>query len=185
MGLKQKNSNVQIDCYHNVGPKIEFYIEDIVKGVSDKLKCSSVLAKVSREVADLNRKIDDKNREIILGYRDTLKKNLDKTQGSYLLIIIHGMKNRERKDIEIGTSGGKLCSAEIGKWFISKMKKEFSEFKIVVDDEFCGNEILEEHRKILGKRLNIFQIELSYDLRKSFRQEVVLGLSNILKEFKF
>jgi len=202
--FKRARSNVQIDCYHNCSPGQEFHVEEIVREVSKSVKCSSVLAMVSRFVADLNSEVDDKNRAAISEYREILKNNFERRNVSkpYLLIVIHGMKNREGarnsvpskmgtsvpslsgKDIEIGTRGGKLAGSKITEWFIGKMREKFSDMKIVVDEEFSGSETLENHRKLFGENLNIFQVELSLDVREKFRERLIEEFSEILLGFK-
>jgi len=185
--FERTQSNVQIDCYHNCPPGQEFYVEEIVRGVCESVGCSSVLAMVSRFTADLNCEMNDKNIEAISEYREVLQGNF-KLNGNlekpYLLIILHGMKNREGKDIEIGTRSGKLASVEITKWFVGRMRDKFSNMKVVDDEEFGGPDVLENHRKLFGKNLNIFQIELSLNIREKFRRDVVSGISEILEDFK-
>lgn len=181
--FKRAKSNVQVDCYHNVSPGKEFFVEEIVREISDEVNCSSVVARFSRFDVDLNREIGEDNREAVLEYREVLEGNLGGKK-SYLLVVFHGMKNQKGKDIEIGTREGRLASPKICEWFVSSVKSKFSKFIIVVDEEFKGNRVLEEHRQKLGETLNIFQVELSRDIREENRREIVDGFAQILREFE-
>ena len=189
----QKKSNVQFDCFHNLAPKQEFYIELITSDVAKESGASSVISRVSRVVADLNRKVCKDNFEAIFEYRKILKSNFERNgflEKPYLLVIFHGMRNRGYKDIEIGTRNGKLACPEISDWFISKVKQKFAEHEVAVDDEFIGSPILKHYRygneyfDGFGENLNIFQVELSGDLRWNERELVVKNFSEIAKEFE-
>jgi hypothetical protein len=188
-----KKSNVQFDCFHNVAPKQEFYIELITKEVALRSNASSVVSNVSRVVADLNRKVCKDNFEAVFEYRKVLEENLIRNgylERPYLLVIFHGMRNRGYKDIEIGTRGGTLATPEITKWFVEKVKEKFALQKVAVDDEFCGSPILKHYRygneyfDGFGENLNIFQVELSGDLRWSSQDLIVKNFSEIAAEFE-
>lgn len=185
-------SNCQVDCFHNVSPGKELYVREIVERISDKLGCSCVVSLVSRDVADLNREISLRNRGAVVEYHEILKKNFlnrKNPKKPYLLIVVHGMKDRNHKDIEIGTGNGVLADARILDWFVSEMKTEFSEFRVVVDEEFSGEKSLRQHRigneefNGLGNGLNIFQVELSYSVRENFRDRIVEGIVRVLSGF--
>ena len=191
--FKRMVSNVQVDCWHNCAPREELHVEDIVREVVGSVGCSSVFANVSRVVADLNREVSEQNKEAILEYREVLKGNLclnGYLKRPYLLIVLHGMKNREGKDVEIGTREGELARPEVVEWFVGRMKEKFSESKVVVDDEFKGPSILKHYRhgndffEGFGENLNIFQVELSRDLRENSREEVVEKIVEVVGEFE-
>jgi hypothetical protein len=187
------NSNVQFDCYHNIPPKSELFIENITKQISILSNSSSIISNVSRTDADLNRIINENNKQAIFQYREILTKIiLEKPNQTtpHLHIIIHGMKNRENKDIEIGTRNNTLASPQITTWFINQIKQNFKEFKIATDEEFIGSQILQHHKdgdeyhKGFGNNLNIFQIELSRTLREEHSQLIINTFVKIAKEFE-
>lgn len=183
VSYREGNCRAQVDCFHNCHPRGEFFVREIVEGIAVNTGCSCVVANFSREEIDLNREICAENEGGILEYREVLRENFERFGGPYLVIVIHGMRNREGKDIEIGTRGGKLGSSDVLEWFVERVCDKFSDFRVKVDEEFCGNKILEDHREALGEEVNIFQVELSRDLREEFLSEIIDGFGEIVLDF--
>lgn len=189
---KQAKSNISFDAYHGTPPKGEYKINEITEKIAKQAKTSSIISTISRTKADLNREITEESKDAIIEYQQTLKKitiknNIQKYP--YLLIILHGMKNRENKDIEIGTRNGELTNPKLKQWFIKQMQTLFSDFKIAIDEEFKGTTILEEYKngnnyfEGLGNNLNIFQIELSIELREKHTKLIIDNFSQIALNF--
>lgn len=191
---------VYIDAVHTQPPKSDLYTDKIVYGVIKKTNCSGLVSKISRETADLNRPICKNNKKAILEYREAIYNILnnlnilDKNNNlitPFLHIAIHGMKNYENKDIEIGTLNNTLCNYEISKWFINQIENNFR-CKIALDDVFSGDPSLLYHingdpnyKKYKGynNNYNVLQVELSRNLREKYIEELIILFSNIVLDF--
>jgi len=193
--INQEQNNTLIEALHT---ETEFYLKEIINKITELKISSTIKSKLPRTEIDLNREISSKNKEAIKKYREIIQKILTtkkienklKVQ-PFLHISIHGMKDRKEKDIEIGTRNKILSNPEIYTWFIETTKKHFNKFKVVIDKEFKGSKILEQHRfgdntghKGFGINYNIFQIEFSKTLRETHKKEIIKYLEKITKEFQ-
>lgn len=190
-------SSVLIEALHNKRLKGEFFVEELVKEVASEASCSYILSRVSRLEADLNRAPNGSNNKALKEHREVIGKILSENSFSsgaelsnnFLHLSIHGMKDRNDKDIEIGTRNGRLASSETTKWFAQALEKQFPSLNITWDKEFLGGDSLEIYRygdqdfTALGDKYNVFQIEISYTLRKFYFEELVKGLTEIILEF--
>lgn len=198
--LGSSNTYVYIDAVHAQPPKADLYTAEIVHGVIKKTNCSGLISKISREVADLNRPICKNNKKAVLEYRKAIHyilnhlNVLDESNNliaPFLHIAIHGMKNYENKDIQIGTLNNTLCDYKVSKWFIKQIENNFK-CKIAIDDVFSGDPSLLYHingdpnyKKYKGynNKYNVLQVELSRDLREKYLEELIILFSNIVLGF--
>lgn len=187
-----------IDAVHAVSPGADELTDEIVEGVVEKINCSGIISTVSRKKADLNRPRCEKNKDAVDEYRQTIREILDhlgivnekgKLIKPYLHLAIHGMANREEKDIEIGTRFGRTCDPLVRDWFEEALSKKI-DCKIVVDKEFIGDISLTAHRigdssgySGYGNLYNAIQVEISRTLREKSRQELIKAFSDIILEF--
>jgi hypothetical protein len=156
----------------------------------------------------LNRPPTGKNAVAIKEYRATIREMLQSTKvlnldGSlkrpFLHLAIHGMKNYNTKDIEIGTRHGATCSDSIKEWIIKRFRSWSKEFQggkriplVVVDKVFVGNKSKEFHRRGdvissypgYGHNFNTVQVELSRWLRKGYRPILIDFLSHLVFSFE-
>lgn len=198
--LGSSNTYVYIDAVHAQPPKADLYTAEIVHGVIKKTNCSGLISKISREVADLNRPICKNNKKAVLEYRKAIQNILNHLDildennnliAPFLHIAIHGMKNYENKDIQIGTLNNTLCDYKVSKWFIKQIENNFK-CKIAIDDVFSGDPSLLYHingdpnyKKYKGynNKYNVLQVELSRDLREKYLEELIILFSNIVLDF--
>lgn len=186
-----------VDALHPKPPKSDRFTKKLVEDLVFKTNCSGIYSLISRVDMDVNRPIDSSNEAVILEFRETIKMilehlnilNLDKTLiKPYLHLDFHGMKDRENKDIEIGTRYGQTCSENIFLWFKEKLEKNNILFlekrpKIVYNEQFIGDESKYEHRKTYGTNFNTIQIEISFTLRKYYFNDLIKIFSNIILNF--
>lgn len=196
-----KAINAYIDAVHAFPPTSDDYTNFIVEGVIRNTNCSGLVAITSRTIADLNRPINPQNQEAVLEYRAAITEIVtrlellddnNEIQRPYLHIAVHGMKDRPNKDIEIGTRNGELCNSKVKSWFIDKMREKM-DYRIVVDDVFVGDKSLSFHRygdpssinyKGFGENYNIFQVEISKQLRDNHLGKLIDMFSSIIEDFK-
>jgi len=204
--LGNKEIHSHIDAVHACPPNADVFTGDIVEGVVNKIKCSGIIAIIYRKKADLNRPRNINNKEAIDEYRQTIRKNLKhieildengKLLKPYLHLAIHGMKNRQNVDIEIGTRYGKTCSPEVRKWFVNeivnKIEKYIEKKKVQVDGRFpgdpsksvhrCGDQTSDLNYLGYGTNFNTFQIEISRTLREKHQTELIKIFSDIIMKF--
>jgi len=184
-------SNILIDAPHAKSPNKELYTDEITEAVSVRNKFNCIISKVSRTTeADLNRSLNfplPLQKEARNEYISTLRELYESSNKNlpYLHIAIHGMKNRESKDIEIGTIFGKICDSEIEEWFYQNLVKWFNnkgiDLKIVRNKDFYGHPSLKELK--FDDNYNIIQIEISKNLRQFHKDLIIDSLSEILQLF--
>lgn len=168
--VRDGEGRVQVDCFH---PRDEFFVREITEKVAENLGCSSVVADVYRSKFDLNAETCEE-------YLEILRRNVSIRGSPYLVVIIHGMRDRAGRDIEIGTGRGKNCDEEVCAWFVASMKKEFRGFRIVVDEEFAGEKSLGRYK---FEGVNLIQLEFSRKMREENREKIVDGLTRVLSGF--
>lgn len=143
----------------------------------------------------LNRKMQKEGAEHYLrsvsGLADELMKGnkIDKEHGMILIVSIHGMKDRRKRDIDVGSGRGKLCKRSIARWFARELYSHLESHglavRINVDKGFSGGahpKKLRDH-EYLGKRLQYLQIEISNTLRKTVPYELAVSLAKIAARF--
>ncbi len=190
--------NSHIDAVHAQAPNSDQFTGDIIKGVIDKIDASGIVAIISRNEMDINRPREKKNAPAIDEYRNAIKeiivsKNILDSNGkltkNYLHIAVHGMKDNEESEFEVGTFKGNSCSHKIEKWFVNKLKKISS--KVSVNNVFTGEKSEINHREGdtksgysgYGKNFNTIQLEISRTWRKYKQNELIDFLSTIIIEF--
>ena len=126
--LGSKEIRSHIDAVHACPPKAHEFTGDIVERVVNKINCSGIVAIRSRKDADLNRPRNNNNKKAIDEYRQTIKQILEhidyldengRLLKPFLHLAIHGMRDKWKEDIEIGTLYGRTCSLEVKDWFIN------------------------------------------------------------------
>ncbi len=189
-----------IDAVHASPLKADEFTGDIVEGVLNKINCSGIIAIVSRTIIDLNRPRNSNNKKGIDEYRQTIREileylgNLDrngKLVRPHLHLAIHGMKDKRKGDIEIGTLYGKTCSPEVKKWVVSEIKRHFK--SVQIDERFpgdsskpvhrCGDQTSDLNYLGYGNNLTTFQIEISRILRENHQKELINMFSDIIIHF--
>lgn len=198
--LGSRKIRSHIDAVHACPPKSDELTGEIVEGVINEVDCSGIIAIASRTKADLNRPRNDNNKEAIDEYRQTIKhilehiNNLNKDGKSlkpFLHLAIHGMSDRRKEDIEIGTLFGKTCSLDVKHWFINEIENHIK--KIKIDKRFpgdpsksahrCGDQTSDLNYLGYGANFNTFQIEINRMLRKSHQKELINIFSDIIIRF--
>lgn len=198
--MGSKNIRSHIDAVHACPPKADEFTGDIVEGVVNKINCSGIIAIISRTIVDLNRPRNINNKEGIDEYRQTIRENLEhignldengKLSRPYLHLAIHGMKDKRKGDIEIGTLYGKTCSPEVKKWFVSEIKRHFK--RVQIDERFpgdsskpvhrCGDQTSDLNYLGYGNNFTTFQIEISRILRENHQKELINMFSDIIIHF--
>ena len=185
------NSNILLDAPHCKAPRKEIFTDEIAKTVAEQSGFNCILSKVSRKTeADLNRSSDfplpfqKEARKEYISVIKQLYTGSDRKR-PYLHITVHGMADRDYKDIEIGTIFGKICEPEIEKWFLKSLKEKFKEKglspKIVANQGFWGDPSLKELK--IADNYNIIQIEISKTLRENHRDALIDVFSEVLREF--
>ncbi len=106
-----------------------------------------------------------------------------------LIISVHGMKNRKRRDIDVGSGGGRLCKKSVAEWVAVQLRSRLSvrglDYKVNLDMGFSGG----SHPKLLrtneylGEKLQYVQIELSRTIRKWNAVDMALILAEIAKDY--
>ena len=185
------NSNILLDAPHSTPPGREWFTDEIARKIALELKFNCIISKVSRRTeADLNRDFEfplPLQREARGEYISVIKELYSSLNRSapYLHIAIHGMRNRDYKDIEIGTLFGEICSDEIENWFYKKLNEAFInrgfDLKIVRNQQFYGDISLKELK--LDANYNIIQMELSKTLRTNYKDLVIDVFKEVLEEF--
>ena len=198
--MGSENIRSHIDAVHACPPKADEFTGDIVEGVVNKINCSGIIAIISRTIVDLNRPRNINNKEGIDEYRQTIRENLEhignldengKLSRPYLHLAIHGMKDKRKGDIEIGTLYGKTCSPEVKKWFVSEIKRHFK--RVQIDERFpgdsskpvhrCGDQTSDLNYLGYGNNFTTFQIEISRTLRKNHQKKLIDIFSSIVNHF--
>ncbi len=198
---------VLVDAIHAAKPNSDLHTGIIASKVAEITGCHCIIATVSRNVADLNRPHSTKNKKAIREYRDCINYMLEtsrllrgeKLAYPFLHLAIHGMKDREDKDIELGTRHGRSCSPLIQTWIYKQFVeisdslfwKELSP-AIVLDEHFIGDSSKEAHRhgdqnslySGYGENFNTVQIECAHWLRTNHPQEIIDTLCQIIGHFR-
>jgi len=160
--------NCHIDAIHSKGPNGEVNTRRLVKRITKNTGCSGIYALISRKKMDLNRPLNKTNELAIKEFRDAINsilkhlKILDekkKLTKPYLHLAIHGMKDRQNKDIEIGTRYNQTCSKNVFLWFKNQLEKKCYEIfrktiKIHYNQEFIGDKSKSVHRRQYGNLFN-------------------------------
>jgi hypothetical protein len=195
--------NVLVDAQHAVAPRADKYTEEIVTKIVTKIQCNSIIATVSREHADLNRPPNIQNREAIQEFRETINAILKDhnllDDSDYLLcpflhVSVHGMLNREKRDMEIGTVLGRSCDAAIEKIFTDKLLLEANQkigkkVRIENNVELWGDNGKAFHRHGdrrnaylgYGKNFNTIQLEIAAWIRESYQDEIADAIASTIK----
>jgi hypothetical protein len=194
---------------HHVKGVAELKTAQIAYWASKFSRGGSVLALLPRSICDLNRndkarrtlsyKLDRKlQKEGAVKYPDIMAKlikshkNFNDENGltdTFLVVSIHGMKNRKTRDVDIGSGRGSLCYKGVALWFGRQLRRKFADigfdYKISIDRGFSGG----AHPKILrskaflGPKLQYLQIEFSRRLRKEHSLKIAYLLSEIAQQF--
>jgi len=185
---------------HAHPPCSDKFTGEISEGRAEQVNCSCIIATVSRKKCDLNRERSKKNAEGIDEYRSAVLQiqnhinNLNsygKSIKPYLHLAIHGMIDDYGRDIEIGTLNNKTCSANVKEWLLERIQTLYD--CVTIDTIFHGNPSIIRHRegdpspgskyRGFGSNFNTFQIEISRTIREFQRGDLILNLSNIIKDF--
>ena len=198
--LGSKEVHCHIDAVHASPPKHDKFTGDIVEGIAKEINCSAIIATVSRTIADINRSRNEENGEAIDEYRASIRQilehlNIIDIDGTllkpYLHLAIHGMKDKNNNEIEIGTRYGATCSEHVKNWVVEEIIKSFTSTGI--DRNFPGDPSKSVHR--LGdlnnnqnysgyrENFNTIQLEFSLRLRQNHRKEIIKMLGDLILKF--
>ena len=189
--------------------KWDIYTGDIVSGIAAS-GCTGMIAIVSRLSADLNRGPEHDaplQKDALREYREVIRRSLEKSRslgqnselvGPYLHVAVHGIGNHRwgEKAIEVGTRRGyrdQTCSEDVLCWILESLESGLRDavpgVKIYSNERFIGDKSLAHHRygcpgyRGYGRNYNAVQLEISYTLRKKYREELVAVLSELVQEF--
>jgi len=203
----QDRPRVLVDAVHAADPRSDLFTGEIAETIAERAGCHSIIATVSRDVADLNRPPNQRNADAVQEYRQTLQTLLqasnltgaDKTlKQPFLLMALHGMRDRPNKDIELGTLYGRSCSPSVRDWIAerfhtwSRLSRTGRHQPIVVIDQvFVGDQSIAFHRQSdpetnyrgYGHQFHTVQIEIAYWLRKQHRSELVELFNTLVADF--
>lgn len=212
LAVKEKKRNcVVVEALHGFKEKghrrsAETRTAKIAHVVSELSGADCVLALKSRAICDLNRgskarksihfslkrKLQKRGALVYADFMNDLmlrKVESNKKKSVFLVLSIHGMRNRKMREIDLGSGRGKLCRKSIALWFGKEIRRRFKEsglyFRVNVDKGFTGGahpKVLRE-KKYLGKRVQYLQVELNKRIRKKFTPEISAILAGIIRDF--
>jgi hypothetical protein len=206
------NACVLIDALHAAPRsfKREFFTDEIAESVSSGTGCHCIIATVPREEADLNQWPGRENWEATQEYRETIGFLLSESEAldgkrqlrfPFLHLSLHGMRNRDSKDVELGTTFGESCSRWALHWLLDHFRNWAADLrncrrtpKIVDNDPhdlLFGHPVITTHRcgdayskyDGYGPNYNTVQVELAHWLRTEHTDDLVELLSRIASEF--
>jgi N-formylglutamate amidohydrolase len=194
--------NVVLDAPHAARPSSDLHTGSIVQQAADRLACHVVVGLVSRTVADLNRAPTESSRGAVSEYRQFLEQavmaaGLDpdgKLTRDFLHLSIHGMKDREEYDFELGTRDGETCSPQVESWAMDVCGRWATALpnapRVALNRRFRGDPVLEVHRHGdgsgyggFGTLHNTIQIEFSRTLREDRADDVARLLVELGRGF--
>lgn len=199
---------VLVDAVHAAKPRSDAYTGKIVEAVAKSCSCHAIISTISRQIADINRPPIEENAGAVEEYRRTIQHLFesgrlllsDRTLSRPILhIAVHGMKDSNDADIELGTRMGSSCSADVLDW----VHREIDEWAastpslvrkpvLVENRRFIGDASKQFHRRGgrrssyrgYGDFFNTIQIEFAYWLRNEHRAEIVNLLSGLAVKYQ-
>jgi len=184
--LRKKRRSVQVYGYkevrgiipvlltapHAQSPNADLYTGEIVKKLANNTGAWGLISTISRNEIDYNR-AEGRETPFRMRIDDLIRRGKIK-----YILDIHGMKERNLGDVELGTKMGTSASEE----FISKLKETFEKEGIECTIErigFTGGDIIEYHSD--PPFVEAVQIEISRTLREHQRKKIVEILSRFIK----
>lgn len=199
--------HVLIDAVHAASPAGDAFTGDIAAQVSEVVGCHCIIATVSRKIADLNRSPSPRSRNAVQEYRQTIHTILEASnlltppgtlRQPFLHMAIHGMEDRDDKDIELGTVHGRSCTPLVRDWVYAECKRWACSSLvlprqpiIVIDEELSGDPSIAHHAHGepktgypgYGDKFNTIQIEIAHWLRVDYQPEIVELLATLAGDF--
>ncbi|OQX56631.1 MAG: hypothetical protein B5M53_00385 [Candidatus Cloacimonas sp. 4484_209] len=163
---------VLLTAPHAQSPNADLYTGEIVKKLANNTGAWGLISTISRNEIDYNR-AEGRETPFRMRIDDLIRRGKIK-----YILDIHGMKERNLGDVELGTKMGTSASEE----FISKLKETFEKEGIECTIErigFTGGDIIEYHSD--PPFVEAVQIEISRTLREHQRKKIVEILSRFIK----
>ena len=129
-----------------------------------KLVPNAVLGRIHRSIVDLNRySTNPINRQ----YHEAIRK-LASNYSRVILVDIHGMRNREGRDIEIGTLFGDTVHGDLELVECVRRVLIRHGLRVVVDKELIGHFTVSEH----SRRENVYALQIEIGREQRLRRNI-------------
>ena len=201
--LGSPNAHCHCEAIH---ADIDSYTQQMVESICKRSGCSGIITTASSQRYDLNRPANPRNMEAVYEYLDTIHRILqhmeildpeEKVLVPYLHVAIHAIKAGYPNGPEIKVSYGEPASFSLVNWFCNKVRDKTKDISdpdgspVRVNMQFVDKKSRQFQRYgENGQRFNgenkayhFILVEISEDLRCLYRDDLVKGFSEIIRDF--